>query len=50
MFLDVGKRARKRGVFVLTQNLVILIIILALAGIVGYVLFKFATKNLTPFG
>ena len=49
MFLDAKKVSQKRGKkgsYALTQNLVIIIIILFLIGIVSYIIFKFARAKL----
>lgn len=45
MFLE-NKRRGKKGIFVLTQNLVIIILILVLIGVVGYIIYKFSAANL----
>ncbi len=51
MLLDDKKEFKKRGkkgLFVLTQNLVILIIILVLIGVVSYIIFKAINGRLVP--
>jgi hypothetical protein len=51
MFKDgkkVSQKRGKKGSIALTQNLVIIIVILFLIGIVAYVIFKFAREKLVP--